>query len=279
MSEEEKKLNNQESADAGSSGDLIAGSVPSANKIDGGEAISNSKEDIDLSKYVSKEDYEELEKKLGSQGTELGDMRNFFGGISPLLEKLDQDPELVEAIMDGKVDSKTLEAISKGETSVEDVTKVTKAHEAVKKDLGREAYKAMSPEDIEKLVTSKVQEAVADTKKSFEKGLSSIEDNREFEGSVTEFIKNTPDFPDYAGDITEWFEEHPEQFDIEIAYNAVKGKSVVKVERENAEKRAAEEAKNIALNASTGGSQGSQIVKDQEVIDSLIATSPNPNSF
>lgn len=291
MSEETKELNNPgsgdakatgdvksvDSAKAGSPNDLIA-SAPNPNHVGGGEA-ELKKEDIDLSKYVTKETYEALEKKLGTQGGELGDLRTFFQGMTPLLEKLDQSPDLVQAIIDGKVDDKTLEALSKGETSVEAVTTVTKAHEDVKKELGKKKYEAMKPEDIEKLVDTKVQKAIKDTKASFEKSLTGIEDNREFENKVNAFIKNTPDFIEYAEAVAKWFNEHPDQFDIEIAYNAVKGIKVVENEKGEAAKKAAEEAKNVAAAAAAGGSQGAQIAKDSEVVDQLIAGSPNPNDF
>ena len=269
MSEKENKLNNAGSANEAGSPDKLIENVPSANEV-GGETAPKT-QDIDLSKYVSKDNYEELEKKLGTQGSELGEFRDFFTNISPLLEKLDGSPELVEAILEGKVDSKSLEAISKGEASVEDVSKVSKAHTEVKKELGLKKYESLKKEDIEKLVDAKIGIAFKTTNDKL--------DDRDFENSVDAFIKTTPDFSNYAEEISSWFEAHPDQFDVEIAYNAVKGKALIEFEMGENEKKAAEEAKEIAANAGGGGSQGAQISKDKDVIDSLISNSPNPNAF
>lgn len=80
-----------------------------------------------------KAQYEELQTKLGSQGQELGEYRQFFQGISPLLDKLDEQPELVQAIIDGKVNSELAKAAAEGKVQIEDAAIVSKAHEEVKK--------------------------------------------------------------------------------------------------------------------------------------------------
>jgi hypothetical protein len=46
---------------------------------------------------------------------------------------------------------------------------------------------------------------------------------------------------------------------------------------EEADKNAADAAKNVALNAGGGGSQGSKIVSDPDVVDQLISNRSNPN--
>ncbi|MBU0958950.1 MAG: hypothetical protein KKB31_03310, partial [Nanoarchaeota archaeon] len=85
MSEEK----NPESVEnTGSSADDLI-KDPNLDPNDMGEGAGESKEEIDLEKYVEKEQYEELEKKLGTQGDELGEYRSFIKDITPLMEKLE----------------------------------------------------------------------------------------------------------------------------------------------------------------------------------------------
>lgn len=235
-----------------------------------------------LDDFVPKAQYKELETKLGQQGKELGDLRkyeSFFAEVSPLLEKLQDQPELVQAIMDGNIDSNLAQAAIDGKIKIEDAKIVTEAHEGVKEKLGAEAYAKASPQDIEKLVEAAIEKKLKETEKNLKAGISEIEEKREFENRVNEFIKNTPDFPEVADEVAKWFAEHPDQYDIEVAYSAVKGMIEINRAREEAQVKAAEAAKAMAANAGAGGSQGGSITEQKNLADQLIGGRINPNTF
>ena len=67
--------------------------------------------------------YDELVARFGTQGQELGEYRQFFQNIAPLLDKLDQAPELVQAIIDGKVDKNIAQAVMEGRVDVRDAAR------------------------------------------------------------------------------------------------------------------------------------------------------------
>lgn len=113
-----------------------------------------------------KKDYQamhsELENRLGEQGRELGEYRTFFENIAPLLGKLDESPELVQAIVDGKIDQELARAVIDGKITIGDAETVTEAHSQVKEDLGKQKYEKTSTEDINKLVEKKISEVRKD---------------------------------------------------------------------------------------------------------------------
>ena len=78
-----------------------------------GETGKTGGDNVDASK-----NYDELAARFGQQGTELGEYRQFFQNIAPLLDKLDQEPDLVQAIIDGKVDSKIAQAVIDGRVDI-----------------------------------------------------------------------------------------------------------------------------------------------------------------
>jgi len=249
----------------------------------GSSGEPNDKKGVDSKDY--KNDYEELSRKFGEQSEEVGDLRNFVKVVTPLIEKLESQPEVIEAIMAGKIDKNLAQSVMEGKVKIEDATQVADAHAQVKKELGKEQYDKTSPAQIEELIMKKVEEKVGQvvdrltkSEQNLNKALTESEERREFENKTNNFIKNTTDYQDYAVDIDKWFDEHPEQFDIEIAYHAVKGKKYTQQSIKEAEEKAAEEAKNFAANAGGGQSQGSSIVRDQNIIDSLISSHKNPNS-
>jgi len=242
--------------DAGESGE--EGKARTNN--DGNDSDSHSK------------NYEELQKKIGSQGEELGEYRKFFKDIQPLLDKLDDSPDLVQAILDGKIDSTLIEAVASGKVSISDAQVVTEAKEGVKKDMGTKAFDKASSDDIEKRISEKLQSFEAKVKKD----LSEAESLREYEKKISHFIDSTPDFAEYAQLVDQWLEHHPNQDDIEVAYKVVKGESLLK-EADNL--RNAENAKNLAANAGGGQSQQSGSLGGSSVVDSLISGKSNPNAF
>ena len=215
--------------------------------------------------------YKELEKRLGEQGNELGEYKTFFGKISPLLEKLDQQPELAQAIVDGKITGELAKAVSEGRVDVKDAAVVQQAHDEVKKQMGDKAYEAATPDQIEKLVEGRVEK--------LRKDLEEKAEIKEFEAATTEFINKTPDFSEYAEAIDKWLDEH-DVTDIKVAYYAVKGEMSEAAARKKAEEASGEAAKDVVANAAGGGQRATQMAPNSVPdVDRLIAGAPNPNRF
>ena len=84
---------------------------------------------------VTPEMYKSLETKMGEMGQELGGYREFVQSITPLLEKLDASPQLVQAIIDGKIDSDLAQAVADGKVTIGDAAVVTEAAKEVEKVL------------------------------------------------------------------------------------------------------------------------------------------------
>ena len=263
---------------------------PSANQVGPSEGTANTvvnaggepkKSEVDLSNFVPKQNYEELAQKLGQNSEELGNFRQFFKEVGPLLDKLQDQPEIVEAVMEGKLTSELAQAILEGKTTIEDATNVAQAHEQVKKELGQEKYSKTAPDKIEEMVNDKlkaVDSKLDELSQKLTKGLSEVEEKHEFTDKVTTFIEGVADFEQYAEGVVEWLEEHPAIYDIETAYFAVKGKVLAEQAQATAEVKAAEEQKNLAANAAGGQSQGRTIVTDKNIIDELIAPRVSPNN-
>ncbi len=268
-----------ESGAPGSSADDLIKGGPSAN---GGEPAKT------LEGYVTKEMYDQLEQKLGEQGNELGKVRSknqeyndWFVRSKPLLDKLEKSPEIVDAILEEKINSDLAKAILEGKVKLGDATVVAKAHEEVKEGLGKKEYEKISASDLEKLVKEKAEEIVSEKIKGLatKTEVSDSDEKREFENGIKEFVANTPDFQKYAGDINTWLEEHPDQYDIQIAYDAVKGKLLSGEAAKAEQVRQAEEAKKLAANAGGGYSKGASVRADNPLIDDLIARRSNPNTL
>lgn len=278
MSNEQKaeSTNNVGSSDLIKSGPSV--NTPGAEgEPNTANASGNSPDEakVDMDKYVPRETYEELEKKLGEQGTEVGDFRKFFNEVSPLLDKLQAMPDVVEAIMEGQIDSKLAKAVSEGKIKIEEATDVAAAHEEVKKEMGEKKYDQASPAVISKLV----EEQVAKMRDSLQKDIKNSEEKRKFADETNEFIKSTPDFSEYSDQIVTYLEEHPEIYDISIAYDVVKGKALIEKSNKEDDAKAAENAKDIASNAGGGGSQGGKMLQGKDIIDDLIAHKSNPNIY
>jgi len=218
--------------------------------------------------------YKELEQKLGAQGSELGEYRSFFEGIAPLLDKLDKNPELVQAIINGAVDDTLAKAVSDGRVSVGDAKTIAQeANANMKKDGGINAKS--TPEDIAKIVDEKVSMV----KKEVEDRIKETEELRSYENKTNAFIDNTADFAKYANDIDKYLDSHPNVDDIETAYYAVKGKVLESEAAKRAEEEKAEYEKNLAQNAAGGGRRVGYIPEGSDEIDNLIAGKANPNIF
>jgi hypothetical protein len=204
---------------------------------------------------------EHLERKLGEQGRELGEVKGFINNISPVLDKLDEDPALVQAILDG--------SISYGQAVI-----IKEAHEKVEKKMGKEEYTQTSAEDIQKLVASEVSKA----EQKMDAKMAEAEELRSFEASVNEFIARTPDFPEYAKDIDRWMDDHREVLDVSVAYYAVKGLQSVAEAQKISRQETADYAKQMAGAAGGGSSRSSFApIVDSNLIDDLVSGRSNPN--
>lgn len=230
--------------------------------------------DSDGASSISEKQYKELEKKLGSQGEELGKYRKLFEDTAPILEKLNDDPDLAKAILDGKIDSSLVKDVVEGKTSQKDAEAVSQANKEVKKEVGEEAYEKMNSSEIEKLIEKKVNEA----EEKFSKELDEKERMQEYQKSISDFIAKTPDFAEYADEIDK-FVEQTGVTDIKVAYDAVKGKALQKKYEEDEEDKKAELAKQVASNASGGSSQSSGKISSSDKFDELIGKRKDPNAF
>lgn len=214
--------------------------------------------------------YEELFSRFGAQGQELGEYKTFFQNIAPLLDKLDQSPEMVQAIVDGKFSKEIAKAVLEGRVDVRDAAAVQQAHEEVKEKLGEKAYDAATPEAITKLVEGQVNK--------FRREFEEKADLQSFQDYTQKFIESTPDFQEYADAVDKWLDAH-DVTDIEVAYYAVKGQMSETAAKKIAESAAGERAKDVVANASGGGQTAQFSTDGVSMADRLIAGRPNPNSF
>lgn len=250
------------------------GSVATGSPLIGGPANANvlpAGQPQQQGEFVSKAQYDELFTKMGQMGNENGEYRKFFDDLTPLLEKLDASPELAKAIMDEKFDSTLAEAILDGRVTVKEAKDLAAATDAVQQKLGEPAFNAASQGDLAKLVEKEMAKLRTE--------LEQKEELRSFEQRTTEFIANTADFADYGDKISKWLDDHSDVTDVETAYYAVKGKMSVEEAGKLASNAQAELAKEMAQNASGGGSSATYIRRDSNIVDSLIASRGNPNVF
>lgn len=275
MSDEQKR---DESAEAGSSIDTYLDEDKKVDPDESGESTEKKESSGDNKNVIPEEQYKELEKKLGSQGEELGKFRKLFEDTSPLLEKLNDDPELAKAILEDKIDSQLLSDILEGKITKEDAETVSKADKEVKKDLGKKEYAQKEPEEIEKLIEVKIAEGVGKAEKKFSQSFTDMEKVQEYQNKISDFIANTPDFAEYAEEV-EKFVDKTGITNVEVAYNAVKGKALQERYKEEEAKHIAEEAKNIAANAGGGASQTTAKIENKDVLDELMGNAKNPNTY
>ena len=251
------------------SGSPIAG-VPNPNDLGGatGQTPTVTAPQIDPTQH------KELESLVGKQGQELGEYRKFFSDIAPLLDKLDKSPEIVQAIIDGNITADLAKAAMEGKVSISDAQIVSKAHEEVKKEMGKEGYQGASPDEVSKLVEAKAKEI----KTEFDAKFKERDELNAFESNVNDFIARTSDFAQYASEIDKWLDEH-DVTDIAVAYYAVKGELSEKEAKKQAEIDKVEAEKNGALNMGGGSGNATHIRGDENVVDQMIASKSNPNIF
>lgn len=261
MSEENKASANAGSAEANGDG----------GSTNGGQT------EVDMENYVTKAEYDHLFSKLGEVGSELGEYRKYFEQLTPILTKLDEMPELVEAITTGKIDRNVAKSVLEGKLSAAEAQAVTKAAEQVKKEAGSD-LKGMTPAEMEKLVSDKVAAMLKETEDRVMREVGEVKTTREVEQHLSDFIAKTPDFSDYASDVKKFLDEHEDIWDVEVAYNAVKGRKITNDEIAKRESEAAELAKREALNM--GGGSGSSSGRGGRMgIEDYIDMPTNANRF
>lgn len=238
------------------------GSAPTGPEMQTSTGQPVNGQDVNLEK-----NYKELEQKMGSMGQELGEYRNFFHNISPLLEKLDQNPELVQAIIDGKIDKQLTQAAYEGRISVSDANAVSQASSEVHSELGKKVVETLSPEKIEKLIEDRANKIRAELEEKAEL--------KSFEDKTREFIESTSDFVKYSEAIDKWLDEH-DVTDIKVAYFAVKGEMSEQEAKRAAEEAAKEGNRQIVANATGGGITAQAGPDGIPIIDKLVGGPVNP---
>lgn len=214
---------------------------------------------------VPKSIYDQLETKMGTMGNELGQYRSFYESITPLLDKLEKAPELVQAIMDGKVTGDLAKAVIDGKVQIGDANAVAQAAASVQSD---PTNKGKSPEEIEALIEQKMQTM----RNEFEEKTQLST----FEQETQKFIDSTPDFTDLAPDISKWLDQH-DVTDIRVAYYAVKGEKADAAAREGVTRAAGEAARDLVSGASGGNSPARFTGDSAALVDQLISGRPDPN--
>lgn len=204
----------------------------------------------------------------GDPAKELSDYKQFFEGVTPLLEKLNASPDLVQAILSDKVTDEFAKAALAGKLSIAEAEAATAAVKQVEKEIGTKAFNTADPDEISKLVEEKVN--------ALKTELTEKDDMRQFEQYTNEFISSTPDFSKYSAAISEWLDNH-DITDVSVAYFAVKGELSVKEAKQAADDAAAENAKNVMLTAGGGNIPANAQVNGQSLVDSLIANRANAN--
>ena len=215
-----------------------------------------------------KAQYEELQTKMGEMGREVGGYRTFYQDILPLLEKLDKNPELVEAIVQGKIDKSLAQAVFDGRVNITDAAVVSQANQQVRSELGQKVYESMSSEKIQQLIEEKANEL----RKDFEEKA----DLRTFEEKTEKFIAETGDFADFAEEIDKWLGEHGEVADVEVAYWAVKGKMSETKAKQAADAANTERNREMVANATGGGITANTVPDGTPLIDKLVSGPANP---
>lgn len=216
---------------------------------------------------VPKSIYDQLESKLGTQGNELGQYKKFFEDITPLLDKLEKSPDLVQAIVDGKVTGELAKAVLEGKVQVSDATVVAQAAAAVQ---GNPDNQGKTAAEVEKLIEASAEKL----RREFEEKT----ELQSFEQGTKQFIENTADFPEYADEIGKWLDSH-DVTDIKIAYYAVKGELSESAAKKASEAASGDVARGVVANAAGGNSPAQYARNDPALVDQLIAGRPNPNNI
>lgn len=253
------------------------GSANAGSPVGSGNGSGNGESAINLDDYVSKSTYAELEKKLGEQGKELGDTRKFINDLAPLLDNLDSNPEIVEAMRLGKLDGKTAQAIIDGKITLAEANAVVKANDEIRTDMGDAAHAQLNPDELAAQIMAKVTASLEGVKDELKKDISEVRTIQDFEKNVADFIDNTPDYGVYGDMITDYLKEHPEQEDIEMVYHLVKGRALTAAATA-AQAQADSDAAKAGLPPGTTSSRNAP-VGEGPTVEQYVKLSPSANSF
>lgn len=212
--------------------------------------------------------YKDLESKMSEQGNELGEYRKFVNEAYPILEKLGDSPELLEAIREGKIDDTTVKQILSGTVTSQEGQQIV---QAATKEANKEGKSQnMTEEQIDALVNTKAQEAL----KAVDQRISDLREEQDFKTRVDEFVSKTPDLKECIGEVQQWLEDHNSE-DLEVAYYAVKGQISEREARKKVEAEFAENAKGLAANAAGGsGSSGGRVYSGEVSFDDFVKAPP-----
>lgn len=199
---------------------------------------------------------------------ERDELKRFFNDATPLFEKMNASPDLVQAVLADKINDQIAKAALSGNLSVKEAETATAAVAAVEQQLGAKAFNSASPDEISRLVEERIA--------ALESKLTEKDDMRQFESYTNQFISETPDFTKYSAQIATWLDEH-DVTDIKVAYYAVKGELSEKQAKEAADADASNTAKDFMLTQGGGSISANAIVGGQPFIDSLIANRTNAN--
>jgi hypothetical protein len=255
--------------------DLVSAMAGSTNFAPANNSVGQANNGSGINYEIA---YKELESKMGTMGNELGTVRTenqgyktFFDNLSPLLEKLDTAPEIVQAILDGKIDANLAKAAYEGKIKIEDAAVVSQASQAVSAALGNKGSTGLTPEQVSDMIEAKAREIRSEMEESA--------DLRNLEETTAKFIEATPDFATHAAEIDKWLDEHADVNNIEVAYWAVKGKMSASAAQKTADQIAAEGSRDLMANASGGGVQSTAIRGGVSLIDQLVSGPVNPNNI
>jgi hypothetical protein len=221
--------------------------------------------------------YKDAEKKISEMGESIAENTKWFSQAKPWLDKLVESPEIVDAILSGKLDSNLSKAIVEGKISTETAKEVTQAKEEVKEELGKDFIK-LTPQQLEKLVDEKLNERLDTFKEKIDTEFSKHKVSDEAEKENSAFVSRTPDIAEYADEINEWLSEpsHQNIWRLEDAYYAIKGRRFMTRAAEKKAKEETEAKKQIALNANGASSQAGTLEKDN-LVDSIFSGHVNAN--
>lgn len=216
---------------------------------------------------ITPEMYAELEQKLNERDTQAKGYEDFYQKISPILEKLDTNEDLVSLILEGKIDENLVSAIKEGKVDIKTAVAATEAAAEVEQQLKDNNVTTMKDTDIARLIEEKTNEKISELREESELD--------KFERQTQAFISSTPDFPEYAELIDKWIDENPEVTNVETAYYAVKGRLLTE-DPERIKAAEALAAREAASNVSSGNGNRTAQLDGPALVDKLIGSASNP---
>lgn len=275
---DEKNVNESEAS--GSSFDnYLNGGVDPNNDDEKGQSTKNENSSEEGGEITPEsKTYKELEAKLGSQGEELGELREkatTLEEVTPVLTVLNNHPDIAKVLLD---DPTLLADVVSGKVDVKNVETISEADKEVKKELGKKEYSQKTPTEIEALIEAKVSAATIKSEQQTAKKFAELESMQDFSNNLNDFVSNTPDFVEYAEDIEKFMNKTGITNHV-VAYDAVKGKALQERYKKEESEHMAEAAKQMAANAGGGSSQSTAKIDKKSAATEYFGNSKNPNSY